>query len=117
MAVRAAVEQTAGSVTKRYDEPIEVTSDSTAGRAPLSFAWRGRRYEVDQSLMAWREGGQWWDGARARDRDYFRLLARPAGTLASGDLDKDGFMPPIGAVYDVYCERRTGGWRLARIWD
>ncbi len=122
-------------MTKRYDEPIEVTPDPAQGGAPLSFEWRGRRYDVDQWLATWREAGEWWrrngntssantsrpsaangtDGVR--ERECFRVLARPSGALASGDLDSDGFMQHPGAVYDVYLDRVQRRWRLARVWD
>lgn len=104
-------------MTKRYDEPIEVTPDPIDTAAPWSFSWRGKRYEIDLRLTSWREGGEWWDGNGGRDREYYRVLARPAGTMATGDLDPDGFMRHVGAVYDVYLDRAHGGWRLARIWD
>ena len=104
-------------MSKRYDEPIEVTHDGPATAAPIAFAWRGRRYEVDQLLASWREAGEWWDRSRMHDREYHRVVARPAGALATGDLDADGFMRSVGAVYDVYQDWARGGWRLARIWD
>jgi len=104
-------------VTKRYDEPIEITPDPYNHDVPVAFSWRGRIYEVDQRLETWREGSEWWDGAARRDREYIRVLARPAGALATGDLDSDGFMVSRGAVYDVYRDRARGGWHLARIWD
>jgi Family of unknown function (DUF6504) len=102
-------------VTKRYDDPIEVTAESSG--APLAFRWKGRRYAVDQRLEAWREGGEWWDGHDRRDREYHRLLARPADALATGDIDADGFMRSFAAVYDLYLDRVVGAWRLARVWD
>ena len=102
-------------MTKRYDDPIEVVGRGTD--APLGFSWRGRRYAVDQQLEWWREAGEWWDGSRLREREYHRVLARPADALATGDLDSDGFMCSAAAVYDVYLDRARGGWRLARIWD
>ena len=134
-------------MTKRYDEPIEVMPDPANLGAPLSFSWRGRRYEVDQWLMNWREAGEWWarpprsngngrsgeqnsassngrsNGSERprregpREREYFRVLARPAGAMSTGDLDADGFMTRPGAVYDVYRDRVRGEWRLARVWD
>jgi hypothetical protein len=107
----------ADEVTKRYDEPIEVRADSLDAGAPSSFTWRGRRYDVDQRLGCWREAGEWWNGSELRDREYHRLLARPAGALATGDIDPDGFMRPAGAVYDVYLDRVRGGWRITRVWD
>jgi hypothetical protein len=103
-------------VTKRYDEPIEVRGIPGEG-APRSFRWRGRRYDVDQHLGSWREGGEWWDGARARDREYHRLLARPADAFATGDVDADGFLRSVAAVYDVYLDRARGDWRITRVWD
>jgi Family of unknown function (DUF6504) len=104
-------------VAKRYEEPIEVTPDPVYHSAPVAFRWRGRRYEIDQRLESWREGGEWWNGEARRDREYFRVLARPAGMFATGDIDPDGFMRTPGAVYDLYLDRARGGWHLARIWD
>jgi hypothetical protein len=146
-------------LAKRYDDPIDVTPDPAQNGAPLSFLWRGRRYEVDQWLMSWREAGEWWlrhgsdstdgddhsqrssrrsreqdgssrrsreqDGSSRRSREqnghreqeYFRVVARPSGSHATGDLDADGFMRHPGGVYDVYLDRVRGEWRLARIWD
>jgi Family of unknown function (DUF6504) len=105
-------------VTKRYDEPIEVMPDPLAG-GPLSFRWRGRRYEIDQRLDSWLEtthnGAS--NGVRAGNRHYFRVLAHPAEMLATGDLDADGFMTTTCAVYDVYLDRDRRIWRLARLWD
>ena len=111
-------------MSKRYDEAIEVTggpsttigpgdtggSDSLAS-LPISFSWRGRRYEVDQHLSTWREGAGW------RDRVCHRVLARPAGAFASGELDADGFMTTPSAVYDIAFDRIKKVWRLSRIWD
>jgi hypothetical protein len=104
-------------VTKRYDDVIEVTIDRTDGGAPLSFRWRGRRYDVDQRLTSWREAGEWWDDEAVCEREYHRVLARPSGVFAAGDIDADGFMRSPCAVYDVYCDRLRSRWHLARIWD
>jgi Family of unknown function (DUF6504) len=117
-------------VTKRYDEPIEVDQDPIDADAPVAFSWRGRRFDIDQRLASWREAGQWWEPtgpARSHndhavrnelmEREFFRVLARPSGALASGDVDAEGFMISAGAVYDVYRDRARGGWRLARVWD
>jgi len=106
----------AKDVTKRYDEPIEVIADPVEAHAPVAFSWRGRRYDIDQRIESWREAGEWWTGSEHRDREYYRVLAHPAGTLATGELDSDGFLRSSGAVYDVYRDR-AGLWRLARIWD
>jgi uncharacterized protein DUF6504 len=102
-------------VTKRYDEPIDVTADSAEPSAPIAFSWRGRRYDIDQRLESWLEAETYNGGGR--DREYFRVLAHPAGALASGDLNGDGFLRSTGAVYDVYRDRILGRWLLARIWD
>jgi hypothetical protein len=104
-------------VAKRYDDPIEVTPDAADHGAPVAFLWRGKAYDVDQRLSSWREAGEWWTGSSVRDREYHRVLARPAGALATGDLDPDGFMASPGAVFDVYLDRARGTWRLARVWD
>jgi hypothetical protein len=119
-----------GAITKRYDEAIEV---SAADRewGPAGFIWRGRRYEVDRPLATWREathtnsnGQRRSDGTNRNgqvppDRAFFRLLARPEGSFATGDLDADGYMQPAvsGAVFDVYLDPVRNEWRLARIWD
>jgi hypothetical protein len=117
--IRLRVEERAAvqSVTKRYDEPIDVTPDSVDPRAPFAFKWRGRRYEIDERLSSWREAGEWWNEATAKELEYYRVLARPAGVFSTGELDADGFMTSPSAVYDVYFDRLKGNWRLARIWD
>lgn len=119
-------------MSKRYEEEIEVTPDPVDPSAPLSFNWRGRHYEIDQRLSNWREAGEWWlaagsdngakstgssKGRQPRDREYHRVLARPATSWASGDLDADGFMDSSSAVYDLFFDRVTRTWKLARIWD
>ena len=114
-------------VAKRYDEPIDVTPDPARGGAPLSFNWRGRRYEIDQWLMNWREAGEWWRRAGSngnghssglpREHEFFRVLARPSGTFSTGELDADGFMQHAGGVYDIYIDLIHKQWRIARIWD
>jgi Family of unknown function (DUF6504) len=104
-------------VAKRYEEAIEVTLDPGNPASPIGFSWRGRRYDIDQHLMTWRDAGEWWKGNAMREREYFRVLARPAGMLAIGDLDPDGCMHTVSAVYDVYRERGNGSWSLARLWD
>jgi hypothetical protein len=102
-------------VTKRYDEPIDVIADPVDEGAPVAFSWRGRRYEVDERLTSWLEAATW----KVRSQgtlEYHRVLARPHGALATGDLDPDGFLLGApGVVFDVY--RCRAGWRLARIWD
>lgn len=103
-------------MSKRYDEAIEVTSDPARSddpaRLPTSFRWRGRRYAIDQYLSTWREGAGW------KDRDCHRVLARPAGLFATGELDADGFMATApSAVYDLAFDRIQKAWRLSRIWD
>jgi Domain of unknown function (DUF6504) len=118
-------------MAKRYDEPIEVTADPADSTAPSAFEWRGRRYDIDQRLASWREAGEWWNGyghtaplgtngdrsANVRDREFFRVLARPSESLATGDLDADGFLRSKGAVYDVYRDLTRNCWRIARLWD
>lgn len=104
-------------MTKRYDEPIDVTADPLGEVAPVAFSWRGRCYEVDELLASWREAGEWWNGRDRRDHEYHRVLARPAGAFATGDVDPDGFLRQVNAVYDVYLDRVKGAWHLARVWD
>ncbi|MGH2663073.1 MAG: DUF6504 family protein [Actinomycetota bacterium] len=81
-------------VSKRYDEQVQVERD--AGM-PASFVWRTRRYEVADVIGRWRIEGRWWEDGR--DREYWRVEARG------------------GAVVDLYLDRRSGRWRLERLWD
>ena len=115
-------------MTKRYDESIDVTPDPIDSHAPLAFLWRGRRYQIDQRLETWREGGEWWRSAgsssngtarQPKEREFYRVLARPSGAAASGDLDPDGFLvrDQCVAVYDLYRDRINNVWKLARVWD
>lgn len=110
-------------MAKRYEDPIEVATDETGFEsAPVSFRWRGRHYYVDDRLSSWREAGEWWhsngNGSKGtREREYFRVLAHPAGMGATGDLDADGFFVSCSSVYDIYRDRINGRWRLARVWD
>lgn len=103
-------------MAKRYDDPIDVTADPYAA-IPVAFSWRGRRYDIDQHLSSWRDANEWWNGNGRRDREYHRVLARPASQLCTGDIDSDGFLNSNGAVYDVYLDRAAGIWRMARVWD
>jgi hypothetical protein len=108
-------------VTKRYDESIEVTP---AKEGPEAFRWRGRRYEVDQWLASWREA-RWADDLENRsnglsgssDREFHRVLAHPAGVLATGDINPDGFIHTTSAVYDICFNIGSATWQLVRIWD
>lgn len=104
-------------MAKRYDDDIEVAADPGPAALPVGFTWRGRRYEIDQHLASWLEGGEWWDAAAARDRLYYRVLARPAGVVTTGEIDSDGRLPVLGAVYEIYRDRARGRWRLVRLWD
>lgn len=103
-------------VAKRYDEAIEVDPDPIDADAPVAFRWRGRRYEIDQRLSSWREA---WTAGRDghKQREYYRVLARPSGASSDGNLDADGFLVQVGAVYDVYRDMTRGNWKLARVWD
>jgi hypothetical protein len=116
---RSDEERAEGSeITKRYDESIEVSATDREW-GPAGFIWRGRRYEVDRPLASWREAPHVNGRNSHADREFFRLLARPEGSLATGDLDADGYMQNVdsGAVYDVYLDPARGEWRLARVWD
>ncbi len=101
-------------MSKRYDDPVDVEGSNGALYA---FTWRGKRYDVDQHLGSWREAVSGWDPKKVFDREYHRLLAHPAGVMATGELDGDGFVVRSGAVYDIFVDRTRGVWKLARIWD
>lgn len=99
-------------MTKRYDDPIEVSlSDLHGGSAvvsyglklrPRAFSWKGRRYHVDRLLKYWREAGEAYDLSRAIHRECFRVEAE-------------------GGTYDLALERLSARaephWKLARVWD
>lgn len=112
-------------MAKRFDEPIEVTTDGGAWAegttAPVAFSWRGRRYYVDERLSTWREAGEWWQNETAPnghyDREFFRVAAHPAGMGTTGELDADGFIVTCSSVYDIYRDRINDIWKLARLWD
>ncbi|MGH2704586.1 MAG: DUF6504 family protein [Actinomycetota bacterium] len=93
-----------GSMTKRYDDSVEVQLAAPRGSGstiPVAFRWRGHRYTVRSLLKRWREAGEGWDRARARDDEFFRVEAE-------------------GGVYDLRLDRIEGsdrGWRLTRVWD
>lgn len=103
-------------MTKRYDEVIDVTADPARPGAPIAFTWRGRRYEVDQAVAAWREAGAWWT-AEPREDECHRVLARPTGATSDGNVDADGFMVQAGAVFDLRFDRLRDSWKLDRLWD
>ena len=92
------------TVTKRYNDPIEVEviEDSEARLTPSAFSWRGRRYAVAVVLTYWREAGEGWDPKHSRDHECFRVEAE-------------------GGVYDLRFDRLAQPlaqqWRLARVWD
>ena len=126
-------------MAKRYEDPIEVATEEAGSArdglghhaepegAPLAFRWRGRQYFVDERLSSWREGGEWWlaSGSKAngqksgevKEREFFRVLAHPAGAGATGELDSNGFIVSNSSVYDIYRDRIKGEWRMARVWD
>ena len=103
------------------------TEEAGSEPAPLAFRWRGRQYFVDERLSSWREAGEWWlagsNGNRQetageiREREFFRVLAHPAGAGATGELDSNGFIVSNSSVYDIYRDRIKGEWRMARVWD
>jgi Family of unknown function (DUF6504) len=84
------------TVSKRYDEEVEVRVERDAGM-PSAFVWRGRRYEVADVIGRWRIEGRWW--ADGRDREYWRVEARG------------------GAVWDLYHDRQRDRWHMERLWD
>ncbi|MFP5298969.1 MAG: DUF6504 family protein [Actinomycetota bacterium] len=105
-------------MTKRYDDPIDVMTAPYGEAPPVAFRWRGKVYRIDEPLEAWRETAEMWDAKRARDREYHRVLARPASAVSDGEVDPDGFLRrELAAVFDVYRDHVRGGWRLARVWD
>ena len=69
-------ETAVATMTKRYDELVEVERD--AGM-PSAFRWRGRRYEVRDVIGRWLIEGRWWEDGR--DREYWRVEAGSGAVL------------------------------------
>jgi len=85
-------------VTRRYGHPIQV--QAYLGH-PLSFTWRGRRYQINTILDTWHLQDRWWAGEEcgSSDRAYYRL-----------DCSS-------GLQCEVYFDAVTGIWVLDRIYD
>ena len=108
-------------MSKRYRERLEevevasgapgASGSSGGGRgphamAPVSFRWRGQRYQVVGILGHWHEDEGWWrrgDGLpqRIERTDLWRVEARNGA--------------PVTGVYELV--RRGEQWRLDRVWD
>ncbi|WP_048555641.1 DUF6504 family protein, partial [Nostocoides japonicum] len=92
-------------MTRRYDEPIEVTSAfADPDRAdPEAFIWRGRLFVVRAVLDRWHERRVWWretgmpDGARppAPTRRTGVALAEPVAE-ASAEPVAETLAAPTG---------------------
>jgi len=76
---------------------IEV-SWNAARRAPCSFVYSDRRYNVDAIVQTWAIEQRWWDREQRVSRRCFRVLAR-------------------GGVYDLAYDRLGQRWLLADIID
>ena len=91
---------------------------------PVTFRWRDRSYAVDAVLAHWVEAGRWWlgrvdragqadhggQGAHTfddRDREFWRVEARPAGVRT----------PEVGGVYDLRFDWSAGTWSVTRVHD
>jgi hypothetical protein len=86
-------------VTRRYGHPIQVQADNGH---PLSFIWRGTRYQVYAILDTWHLQDRWWagDGASgSSDRTYYRL-----------DCSRD-------VQCEIYFDAVTSIWILDRVYD
>lgn len=82
-------------MTELYDLPVEVrlTGDGRVQAVRLPEGWR----LVERATSRWVVETDWWRDPVSRD--YRRCLTRS------------------GECVEVYCDRRTGGWHLARRYD
>jgi Family of unknown function (DUF6504) len=87
-------------VTRRYGHPIQV---QTYLGHPLSFVWRGTRYQISTILDTWHLQDRWWaregSGGGSSDRAYYRLDC-------SGDLQ-----------CEIYFDAVISIWILDRVYD
>lgn len=64
---------------------------------PVSFVWRGRKYNVVEAVDRWRADTEWW---RTRQwREHFKLLTRD------------------GLLLVIYHDLSREGWYVQRIFD
>jgi hypothetical protein len=82
---------------KRRERDIEVAWDGSR-RAPASFTFDDRRYQVDALVQSWMIERAWWDPRRRLSRRCFRVLAR-------------------GGLYDLAYDRIEDRWLLTGIVD
>jgi Family of unknown function (DUF6504) len=129
-------------MARRYVENVEVVAVCETTGDPVSFRWRGYRYDVHEVLSTWHERRAWWTSpsalavhglvtqpgpvvsrdpggppraAPAAEREVWRVEAAPAGGSSSrGGSGSCG-------VYDL-CREVAGDldqtpWRLLRVVD
>jgi hypothetical protein len=89
--------ETHPSSGKRYDEPVAVRWDQTAG-TPEWFIWRRARYPVDEVMTVWIIDRYWWDEAKRESRSCWRVRS---GT----------------GIYELYFDRIGRCWRLESVLD
>ncbi len=57
-------------------EPIEVTAEAAAARAPAAFRWRKLTHRITHAEGPERIEPEWWRDRQARPRDYYRVEDR-----------------------------------------
>ena len=100
----------ATSMSKRYEEPIDV--EATDGSVE-AFSWRGKRYKVRRVLGRWREAGGWWHADDDADRPWLSGDAREIVRI-------DAISVTSGrgsGTYEIARDLRNGSWTLFRVLD
>lgn len=66
---------------------------------PQGFFWQGEPYHIAQVCNRWRIHTRWWEPTHIVWREYLKIATRE------------------GLLCLLFCDRLSGQWRLARIYD
>lgn len=84
-----------GSMSRRYDRPIDCTADEDG--CPTHFQWRGRLYRVVEVIDCWTEVGEWWNGEP--ETVWYRVQTHDKG------------------VFELYSPTQIAEWKLWKVLD